>query len=612
MKRKSIFLTIVALFVSGWAMAQTTGAAFPDPTDPLPTGVKEANTIYFCATADSLYPIELGYDVNGRNLSPSLGKWTLHAKSDVSATASDFDFSGNGGSGNAFKVVASSIGGYLFQYEATDAQCGLPVGDKYWAFVFILPDAANSDVVKDTVVCPDAVTPDLTVDVAHSFPYTDLYKQAGIDVTWNPLTFTVDRSADGVGTTYRAVGRFTKPTGYSCPDSVVYILDVKVTDLKDLKPINVPVCANDTAGSAQVKPINDFFKRPNTVVGTAQLLAGQGRYTPADLQSQTTWTSKGNNVYHAVFRFDYKDCTGNTGYVDDTLVLRESPLDKFWDYDTATVCRTTTNINLVSLHNSLANGKPILDATSSFWNELGRRDAGSHPDYTYFTPDGTWDGLSRISIDPTKLSSNIGYHYQWQIDASANCFAGDSGRLVIILQDPFAGKDYAGQLCGGNNTKTNLEQYTGITGATWHIILNGNPTAIADATNADVYIGTNIYTYKTLAGCGVSTTNKVYIKNTAHVKIPATTTVKFCITKLPSVINLNEVLGVIDGVTWSAPAYTNVTANAGGYNAATGIIDIGAYSPSLTASSGTATFTATGGTCVPTGTTVIIEFVTAL
>ena len=75
---------------------------------------------------------------------------------------------------------------------------------------------------------------------------------------------------------------------------------------------------------------------------------------------------------------------------------------------------------------------------------------------------------------------------------------------------------------------------------------------------------------------------------------------------------MNEVLGVIDGVTWSAPAYTNVTANAGGYNAATGIIDIGAYSPSLTASSGTATFTATGGTCVPTGTTVIIEFVTAL
>ncbi|MDR2424176.1 MAG: hypothetical protein LBD59_05565 [Prevotellaceae bacterium] len=580
------------------------------------------DTIYFCATADSLYPIELGYDVNGRNLAPNYGKWTLYTTSGTSAVASDFDFApvGNGGSGNAFKVVASTIGGYIFQYEATDVQCGLLVGEKYWAIVFILPDAAAGPVQKDTILCPDP-TP-LTWTISQSFPYSDLYAKAGFTVTWKPASgqYSINRDQVGIDTVYRSVGKLTNlPAGYSCPDSVVYKLHVEVKDLSNLTRKAVAVCAVDTAGANQNRPINDFFNRPNTVVGPT-ILDGQGYYSPADLaHTSNPWTQVGTtNVYWAAYTYTYKDCQGNQKTVVDSLYLTESPANHYWGDDTATYCRSgaPVTLNLYNLYNSAAGSlKPQLITTNSYWYEKGQVVSGSYPSYTYSPPvPGSLVGAYEVNTDPAILSANIGYHYKWLIDQGANCFAGDSGRLVLILQDPFAGKDYAGQVCSAATTTVDLEAYTGITGATWNAIVGGTPTSVANAKTVTLGTGTNIFTYTTAGGCGVATTSKVYLKNTANVKIPSSTKVKFCISKLPAAINLNEVLGLIDGgISWSAGTATGVTVNAAGYNATTGVIEIGTYSPSLGANtSGTVTFTASNLTCGINSATVTIEFVTSL
>jgi hypothetical protein len=645
MKRKSILMTIVAVLFAGAVMGQE----IPWPAaGSLPGDVKGADTIFFCARTDSLYPIELGYDVAGKRLHPSYGDWSWVSRTSSSVTADDYDLDvakKNGGAGNAYRAVGSGRGGLLFEYKAKDAQCGLLKDEKFWVYVFVMPDE-NDLIQKDTFVCyATAGTVDISLPTAYQ-KYSDLYAKAGITYSWqnvanNPSYYPIKVKKDSIASyTFMdtlLIDLNSAPVGYTCGDTIVFKYNVRVDSTFTLNPISLFICPEDTVGTKGERSPNFFFDRNYG-----------GTYLPATLES-TGWTKVTKHVIDGSgnpkdietawkeFVYSGKDCKDKSYSVNDTLWIT-GPVG-YWGMDTVTYCRDTSNLSLYKLwmHEDQIDypnigGKPaglFVDGapTGSNWY-----DRGVKAPYTPSTYDeGTTTGAKSLadgdySVNQDIMKSNIGYHYLWRVNG-VSCLVDpitgipDSGIMVVILKDPALAQDYTAQLCRSSYGQFDLNLYTGLN-VTWKQPASGGLASglenghIVDITNGNsgngVYGGTYKYAYELPADCGTGGKGVFYLKVTDKIKTPSSKTVSYCINKLPASINVNDVLGVaVESLTWSIG--TPVSAEI--FNTGTGVLDVPAFINATNSSPQDIVFTVnnSGDLCgVANATTVTVKFVTSL
>jgi hypothetical protein len=606
MKRKSIFLTVVAVLFASTVWGQ--GISWPST---VPADVKGRDTIFFCFTADSLYPIELGYDVAGKRLSPEFGDWSLISKTsdDVSAIEYNMDGTKNGGAGNAYKTVGSGRGGLLFQYIATDKQCGLEVNERFWIFVFVLPDF-NNVITKDTLKCKRTTGSDTLITFNNSFAeYKDLYEKAGITAAWKHGGSFPNIPTDTLET-YTLADTLViskAPAGYTCGIEGVFNYTLKiVNEIGPLDPRSFGICKEDTVGDLGKRDPNLIFKRNNV----------NGSYSPSTIGSTGWAIQSSSGLYAKAFTFTYYICDGTTRTVEDSLYLQVYHGN--WGVDTATVCRKPGEESVFTYYNMLTypnipGGKLPLDEGVSYWYERGLTLTDGALTGNYGTV-GDVASLTDKSINNDVLKSNMGYHYLWRPDPGKfPCMVNpstklvDSGYLVLIIQDKSFAIDYTAQLCKSSyaGQPFSLNAYTGLS-TTW----NDGPNL---SNISDVPVGTYKYTYNLPADCGPGGNGVFYLKVTEKVKAPSSKTVKYCVQKLPGAINVNDVLGVaVASLKWETiSGFTNVNTS---FNTTTGILDIGKYAQENGSGEATLTFTATGtGGCgVNTGTTVTLIFTNSI
>jgi hypothetical protein len=627
MKRKSILMTIVAVLFAGVAIGQVPNLGQNWPIGSLPADYKDADTIYFCEPTDSLYPIELGYDVLHLNLHPSYGDWSLYSRTSGAALPSDYEFGvkKNDGKGNAFKVVGSTVGGYIFQYKATDEQCGLPVGKAYYVYVFILPDLHDA-LSKDTTVCTTSSPTNFTVNVEKSFrshvkDYGNLYDKAGIVFDLNPSDWTVKVDAPYVSdSVYEAtLSITTAPKKYTCGISGKYLLKVKVRDSVHFDPLKYIICVDDTVGIEGQRSPDLLFNRGIT----------GGTYNPATI-FDGGWSS--DEVTNGkLFTYSYQDpCTSEAKTVKDTLFLGTKHGN--WGKDTVTVCRTKGTADILNddgYYNALSypgiNGLPQPNDIG-YWYDRGI--TGIFP-----VQPGTKSGNSSLvgshTINLDDMLSSVGYNYLWRVDPAASfCLGGDSGMMVVILQEALSVVDYRAQMCtNALSADFDLALFTGIKGATWkHVahtpitITNDRITSTQLAIAGGLGIGTHKFSYKIGGKCSAEDSAVFYLKITDKVKISTSVTEKYCKDKLPASINLNDLLGLVDASpTWAFDA-TGSEIDGTGVNAiagftTNGVLDIGTLvnSADFNGNFGSSNqvklvFTLTGTGCGHSGSTVTLDF----
>ncbi|MDR1339806.1 MAG: hypothetical protein LBK58_07130 [Prevotellaceae bacterium] len=635
MKRKSILMTIVAVLFAGMAMGQTT-ITWPDKTYYEGTnGPEGSDTIFFCARTDSLYPLELGYDVAGKSLHPQYGEWNLISKTSDNVVVADYlmNSTKNGGAGNAYKTVGSGSGGLLFQYESKSDLCGLTSGKKFWVYVFVMP--SDKDIVQkpDTLVCSNSA-----VGGAKTFPvslpktyatYAKLYEQAGFTVTWKPGTthnVKYDSIAEYVFSDTLVLTNLH--ADYNCGTKIAFQYGVKV--VLDVNPF-IPqkkeaACISDTLSAEPISAASWFNRNypgeyiPKFVTGPVD--AGEWK-----IRDYLHTDSKTYKVPSKGFEFRYKDCNGDDQIRYDSIFVLPDTLNiGDWGIDTAFYCKTDADISLSKLVQDAgvnydpwgvpAKLFPGGENTGSHWYDRGVKVPYTPSTLDYGTVGGGTSLVNDYYLKASIMSANTGYRYMWQIDGGAmECLVDsktgvpDSGYLVVILQEAAIAQDYTAQLCKSSYlagpTKFYLNAYTGLDVQwTGGIALTGKDTVAVATVNKNTYK----YSYTLPAGCGPGGTGVFYLKVTDAVKVPAAKTVRYCLDKYPPAINLNDVLGVaVAGLTWTT------TGTPTGFNATTGILDVTAYMSTGKIESTLEFATANANQCgVSNGTKVTIEFVSNL
>jgi hypothetical protein len=638
MKRKSILMTIVAVLFAGMAWGQN-GEAWPaaGSFNTLPAGkVVGADTIFFCVRTDSLYPIELGYDVSGRRLHPSYGEWKLISRSSEAIVAYDYELgipNGNAGAGNAFRTVGTGIGGLIFEYLAKDEQCGLDQGEKFLVYVFILPDFHDVVSPQDTMICYKTPNTSISIDFSSTFATTlDVYAKAGLTATWkNGGTFSVRSDSVASYSFSDTLNISGKPGVYTCGTPVIFNVGARVDSTHNLVGKSYAICDYDTIGDKGQRSPNAIFKRN----------VANSSYLPAKI---SPWDATDNSNKYKIYKFTYKPCptVSNPSPTDvtinDTLYLLDGPKG-YWGVDTIIHCRNESSATVFKLFDGTNYGasKPSMDESNSSWNDRDLGQDKSNGRYPY-PPYSTTNGKSSLGIEFTGtdradtiasydisgytmnfdiMNSNVAYHYLWKtvgigclIDANG---VPDSGKMVVILQDPAIAMDYTAQLCKGSYSTAgtfNLNVYTGL-GVQWSAV---NSPALTNNSILNVQtasLGTFKYKYSIPADCGPGGDGVFYIKVGNKVKVPASKEVKYCISKLPAAINLNDVLGIgVEGLEWTSSE--SRTAAVGFYYKA-GTLDIAKYVGSKGSKAETLTFTipANAG-CGIGGSTLKITFTTSL
>lgn len=637
-------MTIVAILFASAAIGQK--GTWPADSDADFSKAKTAgrvDTVYFCERADSLYPIDLGYDGLGLRLHPSYGKWSLIATSNNNVAA-DYNLSsdanpGNGGAGNAFKTTGTKFGGYVFQYDAEDVQCGLLVGEKFYVYVFIFPDK-NDIIDKDTLVCqtdPSDGKDYHTFKFSSSFEeYIDLYITAGI---FTAPDWGTDNGEHAIRTDSIAVYPLSDtlkinlanaPKGYTCGSEIRFQLIATVVDeIGQLTAISKTRCADDTVSLANSDP-NIIFERTNVT----------GSYSPTTIGAapSSDVTVGGQTLKKKVFTFSYTECGGGgIKTVTDELYLLpnyESGQNATnWGSDTVIVCRTPGVKSIFTFYNdSLINyplvgkGKLDLNLSNSYWFDRGLTGKDGLLTGIYGTINGgpsLHDGSYDVLVD--SLRSNMGYHYLWRPDAGAfPCLVDengyiDTGIVVVIIQDEIVAQDYTAQLCQDSylGSHLSLNKYTGLNVAWSGLgIINNDSIDVSFAGK-----GTHKYTYNIPPKCGPGGPGVFYVKISPVVKVASSKTVRYCISKLPAMINLNDVLNVaVKGLEWNfnASESTNgLTINSDIFNPETGILNILEFSPenqTILNSDVKLVFkvNANSGCGISAGTTVVLEFVSSI
>jgi hypothetical protein len=629
MKRKSILMTIVTVLFAATAWGQQL-SSWPT-TSVGQNGVVSADTIFFCNTADSLYPIEFGYDVAGKKLSPNYGEWSLIATFGGATPmlhgvpASDYDFNTkNGGAGNAYKLVGSGKGIYLFQYLSKDVQCGLQVDEKYWIYIFVLPNMSNTVTKPSDTYCKENITTPREVSFDSIFGAdTALFNKAKITYRWksgNKKPFYLPGTVDVYSLHDTLL--IDPHKGYNCGLEGRFSYTVEVVDSLGLLTSKIAgVCASDLAGSNAKRNPNVFFKR-------GKILGKEVVYNPSEIGLLTDFGSAKKRAYN----FTYTDCNGKSHTVFDTLFL--STFQGDWGVDTSIVCRTASASSVFDHYNNLnymskrPNAKPPLDYSNSKWVELGLTVNGPTT--------GIYQGGATASLDNTgytinndALRSNMGYYYKWTavgIDCYINPSTGESdfGAMVVILRDKSYGQDYTTRLCLSSYTAVkknfSLAKYTGLHGVKWTDKQGGTNglTPSGDSIDISKLKEDNTYTFRyTLSGgCGAGGSGLLLIQTPKTLRLPAAKTVRYCVHKLPPMINLNDVLGVsVESLTWTLVSVDGTPQTSIAGFTSDGILDIGLYSGG---GNGTAklqfkaTPTSSSTSCTVGATDLTIDIVTTL
>jgi hypothetical protein len=614
MKRKSIFLTVVAVFLASVAWGQE----WPKASE-IGDGLKfvGADTIYFCAPLDSLYPIELGVDVLGKKLSPEFGDWSLYATTS-GASINDYAFNvtiKNGGAGNAFRVVGSGIGGYIFQYVAKDEQCSLEPGEIFLSYVFILPDNVSGGQV-DSIKCKAADGTTATIKSENVFKkkYLGLYDTAKIEYEFTVKEFhNVRLDSVSVQTfTDKLIIKSPIPAGYTCGTDVPFTYRLTIVDTVILKSKGrIGICATDTVTAAGKTPY-DYFDYGYPVT-----------YSPATLApGNVGWNTDAKGTWKR-FVGEYTNCKSTDKYyVYDTLFVQGAQNN--WGEDTVSICRVPNTLSIFSLYdsadysNKLPAAKWPLTESNSSWVDWGVS-LWSNP-VNYGTVHG-YTSLKGTSVLIDSLKSNVGYNYQW-FAGGIECAFGpdgngilkpDSGVLVVYITDPFIAQDYTAQLCQTSYSAPylfDLAKYTGIS-AEWkddnNAPVSGNLLDISK-------LGANTYKYHysvPASTCGPGGKGVFYIKVAKKVKVSSSKTVVYCSKRLPASINLSDVLNVAVGdIEWKyyGQDATGSPISVDGLSS-DGYIDIDKFvKDSKNVGKTKFVFKVESGGCVSQGTTLTIEF----
>lgn len=608
--KKSILnylLAVVAVCFAGISMAQN-----PWPTT-LPLGTP-SDTMFFCSSPDSLYPVEFGYDIAGKYLSPSYGDWELYAVTGAQPVSYDFGANKNGGAGNTFRVVGEDYGGYVFRYTSNNDQCGLDDGDEYFIFVFIMPDLATTVTQGDTVCRVPAGNHAVTY--ANNFIHKDLYAKAGFTLTFNPTGFTQSIDAKGIFVHTSDFTLTPNPHGnYNCGYTGQLKYTVTVIDSIDNWVGKIlDLCPEDTIGGAATRSLKTLLGR-NFVSANYSLTNGgtQNIITIADLANWGTLPAK-KEIY-----LNYVDpCTGTAKVVVDTVHMGRSFPDDFHGQDTITLCRRDSIGDLYDIYDmSTKFGVPHLAKSSFDWTDWGI--TGQNP-INYMTHSGLSSLINHKDINLKDMFSETYYHYNWTV-LDPTCFQGDSGRIVLYLQDPIIASDYRLQMCNSYAGIFDFNAFINISGASWS---DGNDNPISGTlTAAEVAalpLGVSEFKYSLNDLCS-SGSAVFYIKKTKNPVISTSVVEKYCIAYAPSKVNLNDVLGFVDAGTWAITSATkfgggSVTIPATHLNTATGVLDVASVKALLGIPAGVdaevvLTMTNTGS-CAPSTATVKLVFTQTL
>jgi hypothetical protein len=605
MKRKSIFLTIVAVLVASLAWGQTLTPTWKDGSNasvtPDPAN-ENADTIYFCASLDSLYPIELGYDVAGKRLSPEFGEWSLYATTPgVSLVEPDYAFgvAKNDGAGNAFKVVGSGIGGYIFRYVSADNQCGLNKDEIFLSYVFVLPDSSNV-IEDDSIRCvektkfsPSTKRPD--IDFSTYFKSVlDLYTTAGFTTSWKSTGKFNDVPTDSIGIySYQDTLILKKVhpslSNYTCGLKIVFKFSLTVVkDVNEfVKGTGYSACASDTVGAGKNESPGKYFDHGYPGTFEPATIGAASGTTPGGVVSE--WKTIGTTkVGYRVFEFKYKDCQPSEKYVYDTLYLRDTGKGN-WGTASVTICREPGDKSIFYFYDqaNYGNGRWDLTETSSAWKDWGTSGLGATT-IKYGTISGG-PSLKGYTVLVDSLKSSLKYNYEWRAsgiecaftkDASGNLHP-DSGLLVVSIQDPVIAQDYTAQLCkvSYGTDSFDLAKYTGVT-EQWRAYSNDAVVPKNKVKVATLFApSTQKYYYELAPLCGSGGKGVFYLKIAPTIKIAKSKTVSYCSDRLPASINLNDVLNItVKGITWAYDGDSGAGGPSGAFGlSADGIIDVAEF-----------------------------------
>jgi hypothetical protein len=510
--------------------------------------------------------------------------------SSVSAVDYQFDISKkNGGAGNAYKAVGSGIGGLLFQYESTDKQCGLLEGEKYWVYVFVLPNGSGTGVKADNFVCYDKNNTGggVSVDFDDIFKDTvDLYTKAGFVWAWK-TTGTKDYAAqtkrlDSVATYnfFDTLVITTAPKGYSCGTKIPFRFDLVIDSIaRDTIGRGFAICASDTVDENGKRSPNHWFKR-NLPKGKYKNFNGTTEVT-----SITPWPV---GAKRQLFYYYYDKCPSGTVSkpIVDTLYLIDVLPDDSIGIDTVVYCRRTNDVSIVDENiwgkASYPGLKPDLSESNSTWEDWGITQERGITDPDHYGTTTKVTSLTNHKLNLSIMRASIGYNYMWTIQGM-DCFVDDKGKpgwgiLTVILQDPYVAQDYTAQLCMNDIGKFDLNTYTGLA-VNWKWNDGSQLTGNAITPSAPAWVA-NTYKFNYEAGgsdgCG-SGKGVFYVKITKNIKAPKSKSVKFCNEKLPATINLNDILGVgYSGLKWKYTSGDNKW-DSEVFDGDFGILDINKY-----------------------------------
>jgi hypothetical protein len=412
-------------------------------------------------------------------------------------------------------------------------------------------------------------------------------------------------------------------TGYTCGAKGEFKVEVEVKDQIVFTPIALYICAEDTIVNGSANP-NHYFKRNDLDLnGTGY----EDSYSPTTVTDKTVWpikdTEHGKNVPYKAYKYTYiTPCGSET--VSDTLYLLDKAIGN-WGVDTVAYCRTPGDKSIYAFYDLIDEGKLPLDESNSHWYDRGLTGKDWKTGDDYGTTDGNPSLLNDKWLRIDSMNASIGYHYLWQVDLGADIFSclvnnnseGDSGYMVVIIQDKLVAQDYTAQLCGTSystlNWEFNVAKYTGIDKSiTWYSDAGFTSSATTDGvwtipSTTDGKAKKNTYKlYYGLSGTCSTGKGVFYIKVGDVVKVSGSKEVLYCLKRLPAQINLNDVLNVAVGtLSWTADGVSD------GFTS-DGILNVGTYVNKNGLTSASLTYTVdNGGDCgVAKGTKVTLKFVT--
>lgn len=564
---KRILLSFMAVLLLTSISVIANAQVMPDPANEADyaTHFKGAKHMWVCA--DQVQPVSLEWDVAGKGLSLSNGKWEAIFPS---ATISGYN------NKNVFNVLEVTEGTYIFKYKVDPGKdfCSLTAGQYVWVYVHVLPNMVDISSTPIAVCKGEALTAALgfnTDPISYINPaIIKAIQDGGYVITANPATIAAtdfNTSTTGLKTkdvNFTITPSSTAPTNfsapaYACGDAFKLTVTVNVGDLINIDGIKnaAPVCLDD------INPLitnGDFYGLFNTMAisKTGTWSAPTGQPTPPTsglgmVIDYSAITAAGTYTW----TFSYTDCNGAAKVVTYNLTVTSGGTPALTDKD-LTICKDnpsgSSNVNLTTLYGTTKTLR---------WTYKGIDGNGAAGPTNPIV-------INDHFINPNLLSDNFTYYFEITEDVSSGtCTAGTSATVRVKASsiNNASSSDERIAICRGTNEELDFAAMFGKTGATWSPIA---PTAvtigaatgkIAAADVAALNVSTYQFQYNfglTSASnlCAASGDGIVFLTVRNNPVVSNNITITFC-TQTMGTVNLYNLLGVYTKGTWtSAPSAT--------------------------------------------------------